>query len=390
MSAQAFPSKYSGGKCAANGSCVHGGTIHKGQLIRWSRKQRGVVWHDECFKDRNDSDDIAVNNVVPISTSNLQENNHVSSVAVAVEPQANDLASTLAVALAPYLQSQLKGKVDEDTVISLVQSAMEPMQKRIDALTVPTRIEIINRETQEVKDMGVQHKQFAELLSYCQVRLPDGSRPNIALVGPAGSGKTTAVKHACAALGIDFSLDGAIDLEYKVFGYRSADGTYIDTAFRRAYEQGKGHLFDECDGSSPNALLAINAATANGIAPFPDKMVSRHSDHITFIAMNTWGLGASSDYVGRNKLDAASLDRYIYLNWETDESLEMATAGNPDWVKRVQEMRRRVASKGIKVLITPRASYFGSAMLAQGIPQASVELAVLRKGMTADQWAAVK
>ncbi len=40
-------------------------------------------------------------------------------------------------------------------------------------------------------------------------------------------------------------------------------------------------------------------------------------------------------------------------------------------------------------MITPRASYYGAALLAAGFDQSEVETLTIKKGMSADQWAAI-
>src|SRR5665213_1628561 len=120
-------------------------------------------------------------------------------------------------------------------------------------------------------------------------------------------------------------------------------------------------------------------------------MVRRHADTRVIASANTWGHGASDNYVGRLKLDGAFLDRFAAkLTWNVDEKLELALAGNADWVKRVQAIRGHVAAKGLRVLVTPRASIFGARMLAAGLDQVTVEQLVLRNGMSNDQWESVR
>lgn len=287
----------------------------------------------------------------------------------------NDLASIIAQAVASYLPSN-SSTVDADQVREIVKAEMA-------GVIFPTRIEITHPNSEEVKDMGIQHKQFATLLKVI------GSRLNVWLAGPAGSGKTTAVHNVATALDLPFRFCGAQSNEYGLLGFISANGQVVRTQFREAYEHGGVFLFDEVDASSPAALLAFNAALANGVCAFPDVVVSRHTDFIAVAAANTFGLGGTNDYVGRAKQDAAFLDRFVYLTWEVDEILERSTVGNDRWVTRVQHIRAKVHQKGLKVLITPRASYYGAKLLASGLPQADVETMVLRKGMDDSQWASV-
>jgi len=131
------------------------------------------------------------------------------------------------------------------------------------------------------------------------------------------------------------------------------------------------------------------APLSSGFAKFPDTMVKRHPDAIYIATANTWGLGGTSDYVGRTKQDASSLDRFAYINWTIDEALEDALAGNKTWTSVVRKYRQKAEQKGLKVLITPRASILGAALLRAGIDMDSVKESVIKKGMTTDQWAMI-
>jgi hypothetical protein len=90
------------------------------------------------------------------------------------------------------------------------------------------------------------------------------------------------------------------------------------------------------------------------------------------------------------KLDQAFLKRFVCLAWDYDNELELATAPNPTWTKRVQAVRAQVKAKGLRVLVTPRESYFGARLLAAGLDQDTVEAMTLRSGMTEEQWSQVK
>jgi hypothetical protein len=134
----------------------------------------------------------------------------------------------------------------------------------------------------------------------------------------------------------------------------------------------------------------FNAALANGHCAFPDKVVTRHKDCIMIAAANTFGLGGTSDYVGRVKLDAATLSRFVWVDWQYDERLERKLAKNDAWFERVLSIRKKAKNLGLKILITPRATYTGAALLKSGINQEIVEEMVVKQGMTDEQWRAIK
>lgn len=235
-------------------------------------------------------------------------------------------------------------------------------------------------------NVGIQHRQFKKLLGACLTRSIAGPT-NVWLTGPAGSGKTKAAEGVAKALGLKFEFNGAIDTPYKLLGFIDAGGKVNRTAFREAYEHGGVYLFDEVDASQPAALLAFNAALANGYADFPNGRISRHPDCVIIAAANTWGTGPNSDYVGRNKLDAAFLDRFAQISWGYDNDLERVLADHNSWVDFIQAVRANLMDRGVKAVISPRASITGGALLKTGMftVEEVIDMTV-KKGMTQDNW----
>jgi cobaltochelatase CobS len=234
---------------------------------------------------------------------------------------------------------------------------------------------------QPKKDVGLQHKSFADVLSTLSAGV------NIALVGPAGSGKTTIVYNAAKVLKLTFASQSvsAQSTVFDFFGYKSATGDYIGTMFREKYENGGVFLLDEFDAGNPNVLAALNQATANGHCPFPDKMIEKHKDFIIVMAGNTFGGGGTIDYVGRNKIDAATLDRFAFIYIDYDEILEKALSSNENWCLRVQDYRRRVIEKKVRTIISPRATFNGEKLLSAGLSMKTVEEMIIFKGLTDDE-----
>ena len=224
-------------------------------------------------------------------------------------------------------------------------------------------------------DLGKQHKQLPTLLKILATKL------NVYLVGPAGSGKTYAAIQCAKALGVNFYFTGAIASEFKLTGFIDAQGRIVSTEFRKAYENGGLFLFDEIDASYPQAVLAFNAALSNDYMDFPDKRVERHKNFYCIAAANTFGQGADRQYIGRNQLDAASLDRFVFIDWKYDENLERELAGNENWSNYVQKVRRFTFHNKIRHVISPRASIFGAKLLATGLNREIVEETVIWKGL---------
>jgi len=254
------------------------------------------------------------------------------------------------------LTATITARVDD--ALTQINSTRQISIKLVPPLGVPTTLPIAHR-----------HPKFETLLRIACSRQPDGFHPNIWIAGPAGSGKTTGGRQLAEALSLPFYFNGAVNMEHKLIGYEDATGRYHTTPFREGFTSPAIYQFDDVDSSDNAALIPLNAATANGLCDFPDlpTPLPRHPDSIIIATANTWGLGATSDYVGRVKLDAAFLSRFpAKLFWDYDEPFEISISGNPSWAKRVQRARKRARELGLKVIMDPRLTYAGAGMLASG------------------------
>ncbi len=165
------------------------------------------------------------------------------------------------------------------------------------------------------------------------------------LVGPAGSGKSTILEQIAYDLKLPYyptPVNGQTS-EYNIIGYNDAKGQYVRTAFRDAYEKGGVFLFEEIDAGNPNIMTVINNSMSQSSYLFPDgKLVKKHDDFIVGASANTYGRGASLQYIGRNPLDAATVDRFAMIEVSYDTKLEKALATNKAWLNYVYEIRRVV------------------------------------------------
>lgn len=202
------------------------------------------------------------------------------------------------------------------------------------------------------------------------------------LVGPAGSGKSTLAEHAANALGVSFASMsvGPMTSNVKLFGYMNATGEYVTTEFRKVYESGGIFLLDEMDNGHPGLIAELNQALSNGYCAFGDQMVKRHDEFRMIATGNTFGTGADRQFVGRNKLDAATLDRFTVIECPVDEMLERtiamaySTPGNmvERWVNYCQQIRRNVTERNLPIIVSPRATIGGARMLSVGMAWSDV------------------
>lgn len=255
---------------------------------------------------------------------------------------------------------------------------LEKVPPLVDHLLASRRkVEIIIGDMPAI-NMDTTHKALEDVL----LMVLAGASPF--LVGPAGSGKTTLASQIAEALDRKFYMAARVTSEYKLVGFMDANGNCVRTQFREAFEHGGVFLFDEVDASDPDAMTAFNAALANGWCDFPDGMINKHEDFVALAAGNTFGRGADRQYVGRNQLDAATLDRFQVYEVEYDEELEIVLAGNGPWVKYVQAVRASILDNKVRHVVSPRASIMGARLLAAGMELSKVIESCVWKGLDAD------
>ena len=210
----------------------------------------------------------------------------------------------------------------------------------------------IELEDRKVEFEGVVHEKFDQVLKFVKAGEP------VFLTGPTGSGKNVLCQQVAKAMGLDFYFSNAVTQEYKITGFTDAMGIFHESQFYKAFKHGGLFMLDEMDASIPEVLIILNAAIANRYFDFPAPIgyVKAHENFRVIAAGNTFGIGADYDYVGRNQLDAASLDRFAMIRVEYDRHIEEACAlGNRDLLNFCRKFRKATKKAGIRTVVSYRA-----------------------------------
>jgi hypothetical protein len=144
------------------------------------------------------------------------------------------------------------------------------------------------------------------------------------------------------------------------------------------YEKGGLMLLDELDAADANATTYMNKAIANNSYTVEQRYLKpvckKHSGFVLIAACNTFGNGADAMYVGRNQLDAATVDRFkigmVTMDYSRDVESSIATGkcgqdGEAlcEWAWGIREkirsakLRRIMSTRTIENLATMTAMY---------------------------------
>lgn len=284
----------------------------------------------------------------------------------------------------------------ETEKLKKLQSELDRVKKEAEKITSGenrvVEVRLLSSKTDKVlkKTKGVFHSEFETLLNLAN------ARENIFIYGPTGCGKTFIASQLAQCLKLPFGFlsctvgmsEGQIagrlvptvptvttvkdkydELVKMKFGKQEAANLtsalssgfqYIPSEFVNIYENGGVFLFDEMDAADPNVLLLINSALANGTMAVPNRpdkpYAERHENFVCLAAANTVGTGADRSYSGRNKLDAATLDRFqigkVFMDY--DENIEKQLCPDFDLYSRLLSYRRNIRESKLERALSTR------------------------------------
>ena len=235
-----------------------------------------------------------------------------------------------------------------------IENLSEVLEKKRKSLEEQRKKEEEKRKKEEAEAFRKANEfDFSKLSAEEKVRrtIKSGIN-NIWMVGPAGCGKSTIARNVAAELEMPYLCIscgiGTSAVEFVGYKYPHREST----KFSEYYQKPSVILIDEMTALDPAVAQVINAALANNEIETTTGLVQRHPDCIIIATSNTFGAGASRQYVANNQLDASTIDRFIGGIIEVDYSLEYEMQYDLEVVEHVHFLRevcqkydiRRIAS----------------------------------------------
>jgi len=205
--------------------------------------------------------------------------------------------------------------------------------------------ELMALKTKDMRENGsIYHESFEDTAKLMMV----SKTPY--LIGPSGCGKTFTVEDQIAKLfGLKVVTDSYITFEQSVLGYtNSGNGAYVPSNFYRCYKYGDIYFLDEIDNGIANATIILNKfmGSSKTSFTFPDGVtIQRHPNFRIVTAGNTKGAGKTLAYNTRQKLDEATMQRMIPVEFNYDNRIEQRILkDHPGWYDFAVNFRKAVES----------------------------------------------
>jgi AAA domain (dynein-related subfamily)/CbbQ/NirQ/NorQ C-terminal len=272
-------------------------------------------------------------------------------------PTADNLMADMVKTIVTAMVTEELKKINlESKVNDTVDATLKGIQKGAIEKNKTIKIKINSKPVE-----GLVHKDFEKVLKLAMMRL------NILCHGEAGSGKTKLAIDVANHLGLNVYSISVNEQTTKtdLVGYLDVKSEIVKTTFRKAYELGGVFALDEIDAGNPNILTVLNSAISNKFYDFADMQVKMHPDFILIATANTNGSEVDFKYLGRNQLDAATLDRFVLINVGYDEKLE-AQLVNQETIDIRDAIRRYIKDNNLEIFFSTRSLIQLNDLLANG------------------------
>lgn len=287
------------------------------------------------------------------NNNNMENQNTTTTAATATANNNNVNSAALNFMSQMFAQQQEEGyQRGKKEAAAEVESLKKQIEEAKNAGTGSIINVVVDNKKTTTKTEQVLDPNFENILKLV------AAHENVYLYGPAGSGKNTIAEQIAEVLGVEFYYQNTLVTKFDVSGYKNAQGEYEETPFYKAWKNGGLFFADELDNSTAEAIIAINAALANGYYTFPNsgEKVAKHPDFYCIAAGNTNGQGATEEYCGRYQMDESSRDRFAFIeigyNAKVEESI---CGGHLDILDFVRDLRSVTKSLQIKLICGYRA-----------------------------------
>lgn len=241
----------------------------------------------------------------------------------------------------------------KEQVIELVREDLEQLQTTIHQ-EITERIKGIGSTRVIIEDRRKQPHEIKEISEPVHNKMPDvigilKAGCWACAVGPTGSGKTLGALQYAKIAGIKIvcvKQMTRILAPHDLIGFIDANGKYRAGAWTngilgRVYDNSLGNIpsteqdgeehslliVDEMDNSNENIVMLIKALQT-GYIMMPYGLQRVNPNLYVMATMNTWGTGATREYVGRMAQDAALLNEFSFVEWDYDTSFEWSLLEN--------------------------------------------------------------
>lgn len=185
---------------------------------------------------------------------------------------------------------------------------------------------------------------------------------NLWLVGSAGCGKSVMTRQVAKELGLPYLCIscgiGTSSTEFLGYKYPTREST----KFAEYYGKPSIILLDEFTSLDPAVAQICNAALANDEIETTTGTVYRDPNCIIIATSNTFGGGASRQYVANNQLDASTIDRFIGGIIEVNYSESFESQYDPEVVNYVNSLRNIIKTYDFRRIASTRMIQAGCAL----------------------------
>lgn len=285
------------------------------------------------------------------NNNNMEDQNTTTATAATANNNVNSAALNFMQQM--FAQQQEEGyQRGKKEAAAEVESLKKQLEEAKNAGTGSVINVVVDGKKTTTKTESVLDPNFENILHLV------AAHENVYLYGPAGSGKNTIAEQIAEALGVEFYYQNTLVTKFDVSGYKNAQGEFEETPFYKAWKNGGLFFADELDNSTAEAIIALNAALANGYYTFPNsgEKVAKHPDFYCIAAGNTNGQGATEEYCGRYQMDESSRDRFAFIEIDYNKKVEESICGGHlDILEFVRDLRSVTKCLQIKLICGYRA-----------------------------------